>query len=133
GRTEQAPATFLPGSDVRQFGPYAAELLRKAQRDVALSSSTEIKLAAFRDAASNLSKAVSGQWLPRTVVEHRLYQTAAAHGGFGLDDDQIKEIVSEAMARTVQRFASGAASEPKPDLAHAPSGESAALSKPLIG
>jgi hypothetical protein len=124
--SRQAPVTFVPDSDTRQYGSYAAELLRKAQRDVALSSSIESKFLAFREGASTLSKAVSDQWLPKSVVEHQLYQTANAHGGFGLDDDQIKKIVSEAMAHTDQNFATApSASNTKPrwDLAHASSSE----------
>jgi hypothetical protein len=72
-------------SDERHYGPYATEMLRKAARHAALSSSIETKLKAFREAASTLSKAVADQWLPKNVAVDRLVQIAAAHNGFGLD------------------------------------------------
>lgn len=96
-------AVFL-NSDVSQYGPYAAEMLRKTARDVALSSSIETKLMAFREGASTLGQAVSDQWLPRNVAVDRLVQIASAHNGFGAGDDQIERIIAEAMARADQKF-----------------------------
>src|SRR5260370_1039306 len=96
-------AVFL-NSDESQYGPYAAEMLRKTARDVALSSSIETKLMAFREGASTLGKAVSDQWLPRNVAVDRLVQTASAHNGFGVGDDQIERIIAEAMARADQNY-----------------------------
>ena len=88
----QPTAAVLLNSDEIQYGPYAAEILRKTARDVALSSSIETKLIAFSEGASILGKAVSDQWLPRNVVVDRLVQTASAHNGFGVGDDQSSEL-----------------------------------------
>jgi hypothetical protein len=97
-------AEVVLNSDERHYGPYATEMLRKAARDVALSSSIETKLEAFRQAASTLSKAVADQWLPKNVVVDCLGQIASAHNGFGLGHDQIEEIVTQAMARADQKI-----------------------------
>jgi putative DNA primase/helicase len=85
-----------PTADDRAYGYYAAEILRKCARDVALASSTETRLAAFLGGASTLGEAVSGLWLPKNVVVDRLVQIAAAHNGFGLGDEQIERIVADA-------------------------------------
>lgn len=99
-----SPTAVLLNSDERHYGPYAAEMLRKAARDVALSASIETKLEAFHEGASTLSKAAADQWLPKNVVVDRLVQIALAHNGFGLGDNQIEGIIAEAMARADQEF-----------------------------
>jgi putative DNA primase/helicase len=93
--------TAIPFSaDDRHYGPYAAEILRKCVREVALSSSINSKLATFRECASTLGKAVVDQWLPKNVVVDRLVQIAAAHNDFGLDAGQIESIIADAIDAT---------------------------------
>src|SRR4051812_32887389 len=85
-------AIFANG-DERQYGSSAAEMLRKAARDVALSSSIEAKLEAFHKGASTLSKAAVDQWLPKSVVVDHLVQIASAQNDFGLAYDDIEGII----------------------------------------
>lgn len=84
-------------ADDRAYGSYAAELLRKCSRDVALASSIETRLAAFLKGAATLGEAVSGLWLPKNAVVDRLVDIAAAHNGFGLDEGQIERIIADAI------------------------------------
>jgi putative DNA primase/helicase len=84
----QLPA--FAASDDRQYGSYAAGILRNAARYVALAPSIDAKLIAFGEVAATLSKAVSDLWLPKNIVVHRLNQIADAHRSFGLGEVTIK-------------------------------------------
>lgn len=102
--SRQLPIPAFPASDDRQCGSRAAGILRNAARDVALAPSIEAKLIAFSEVAATLGRAVSDLWLPKTIVVQRLNQIADAHRRFGLGNDEIERIVSEAIARTDLRF-----------------------------
>jgi RecA-family ATPase len=81
-------------SDERQYGPTAAQILRDAKRGVALASS-DSKFAVFHEAAATLAEAVAGQWLPKDVMVDRLYELAAAHDFFGLDQTEIQDVIGK--------------------------------------
>ena len=83
----------LQNGDESQYGPHATEMLRKAARDVALSSSIETKLEAFREGASTLSKAAADQWLPKNVVVDRLVQGAVA-GLVGIECGVVSGVIN---------------------------------------
>lgn len=88
------PDVHEPNED-RLYGQRAAQILRNCRRDVALASTTEEKIAAFRMIAGTLTEAVSAQWLPKDVMVDRLLDIAAAHNSFGFGPERIQQIISE--------------------------------------
>ena len=92
GDSAEAPADQIPHepNGVRIYGQYAAEILRNAKRDVALASMGEDKISAFRRAATSLSEAVAGQWLPKDVIVDQLQDIAVAHNSFGLSSEDVQ-------------------------------------------
>ncbi|MEZ0031254.1 putative DNA primase/helicase [Bradyrhizobium japonicum] len=83
--------------DARQYGEYAASIIRDCKRDVA-SAPTDRKLAAFEAAAATLSAAVIDRWLPKAIIADRL-QEIAGHSAFGKSPDEIQRIISNAVAK----------------------------------
>ena len=82
---------------MRIYGQYAAEILRNSKRDVALASMGEDKISAFRRAATSLSEAVAGQWLPKDVIVDQLQDIAVAHNLFGLSSEDVQSMIAEAV------------------------------------
>ena len=46
--------------------------------------------------AKNISQAVADQWLPKAVTADWLLDIARAHGSFGLNPDEIQQLISDA-------------------------------------
>ena len=99
GDSAEAPADQIlhEPNGVRIYGQYAAEILRNSKRDVALASMGEDKISAFRRAATSLSEAVAGQWLPKDVIVDQLQDIAVAHNSFGLSSEDVQVIIAEAV------------------------------------
>jgi putative DNA primase/helicase len=86
-------------NDERLYGPRAARILRDCSRNVAIASAGDGKIAAFRDAATTLGEAVTGQWLPKAVMVDRLHEIAAGHNSFGLNTEDVQAIIAQAAER----------------------------------
>jgi putative DNA primase/helicase len=99
GDSAEAPADQIlhEPNGVRIYGQYAAEILRNSKRDVALASMGEDKISAFRRAATSLSEAVAGQWLPKDVIVDQLQDIAVAHNSFGLSSEDVQVMIAEAV------------------------------------
>ena len=87
-------AAATEGNDEFLFGRRTAQLLSDCRRDVALAPAD--KKIAFEEAARKLAEAVSGQWLPKTVMMDRLLDIAETHGSFGLNPDQLQQLIADA-------------------------------------
>jgi AAA domain len=100
GDDAEIPANRIQRESIyeRLYGNRAAEILRNCQRDVALASAGDGKIAAFRKAATMLGEAVAGQWLPKDVIADHLQNIANAHNLFGLNPEGVQEIIAEAVA-----------------------------------
>ncbi|WP_166300412.1 AAA family ATPase [Bradyrhizobium sp. 2S1] len=85
-------------ADARQYGERAAGIIRECKRDVALASN-DGKLAAFEAAATALSAAATDRWLPKAIIADRLQEIAVAHSFFGKSQEEIQQIISNAVAK----------------------------------
>jgi putative DNA primase/helicase len=90
-----ADAGRLENDDERRYGPYAARILRECRRDVALAPA-DVKTIAFQEVAKKLGQTVAEQWLPKAVAVDRLLEIAEAHGSFGLNSEQLQQLISAA-------------------------------------
>jgi putative DNA primase/helicase len=79
----------------RPYGRRVAQILSKGRRDVALASS-DAKQAAYQEVVRSISQAVADQWLPKAVMADWLLDIARAHGSFGLNSDQLQQLISDA-------------------------------------
>jgi putative DNA primase/helicase len=86
--------------DARAFGKHAASILRESARIIAIAPADVEKIAAFQQAAETLSKAVLEQWIPKNVMVERLNDVALANGNFGVDQDKIQKIITDALRAT---------------------------------
>ena len=82
-------------NDEIDFGPRTAQILRNCRRDVAFAPEDTKKIV-FQEVAKKLGEAVAGQWLPKTVMIDRLLDIAEAHGSFGLNQDEIQQLIADA-------------------------------------
>jgi len=82
-------------ADERLFGRRAAQILSNCWRDVALAPEDKKKIV-FQEVAKKLGEEVGGQWLPKTVMMDRLSDIAEAHSSFGLDPEQLQQLIADA-------------------------------------
>ncbi len=73
----------------------SSAILSDCCRDVALAPK-ENKRSVFEEVAKKMGDAVAGQWLPKTVMMDRLLGIAETHGSFGLNPDQIQQLIADA-------------------------------------
>ena len=90
-----ADAAMVERNDERRYGRHAAQILSNGQRDVALASS-DAKQAVYQEVVRSISQAVADQWLPKAVMADWLMDIARAHGSFGLNSDQLQQLISDA-------------------------------------
>jgi len=83
------------GNDERLYGRSAAQILRNCWRSVALAP-LDAKKIAFHEAAKKISQAVADQWLPKAIMVDRLLDIAEAHRSFGLNPEQIQQLIADA-------------------------------------
>jgi putative DNA primase/helicase len=84
-------------NDERLYGRYAAQILSDGRRDVALAAS-DTKAIAFQEVAKKIGQAVADQWLPKAVMADRLLDIAEAHGSFGLNPEQLQQLIPDVAA-----------------------------------
>jgi putative DNA primase/helicase len=82
-------------ADKRQFGQRTAQILSACRRDMALAP-THTKKTVFQEIAKRLGEEVAGQWLPKMVMVDRLSDFAQAHGSFGLNPEQLQQLIADA-------------------------------------
>jgi hypothetical protein len=82
-------------ADERLFGQRTAQLLSDCRRDVALAPEDTKKIV-FQEIAKKIGQAVTGQWLPKTVMMDRLLDIAEGHGSFGLNPEQLQRLIADA-------------------------------------
>jgi RecA-family ATPase len=82
-------------TDERLFGRRTAQFLSGCRRDVALASE-ETKKIVFEDVAKKIGEAVADQWLPKSAMMDRLSDIAQAHGSFGLNTEQLQQLIADA-------------------------------------
>jgi RecA-family ATPase len=95
--TDDAAITEAAGperNDVSLYGKYAAKILSDGRRDVALASANE-KRTVFREVANTFGQAVADQWIPKAVMMDRLLDIAQRHGSFGLNPEQLQQLIAE--------------------------------------
>jgi hypothetical protein len=88
-------APVSEATDEHLFGGRTAKMLSNCWRDVALARE-DMKKIVFYEMAKKLGEAVAGQWLPKAVMMDRLLDVAEAHGSFGLNPEQIQQLISDA-------------------------------------
>jgi putative DNA primase/helicase len=88
--------------DVRMFGEHAASVLMGCARAVSIAASGE-KIQAFRQSAVVLAKAVSEQWIPKSIFADRLEDIARANNNLGLNQDEVQNIIAAAIGSTNSR------------------------------
>ena len=91
----EANAVTAERNNVRLYGRRAAQVLSEGRRDVALASS-DAKRSVYQEVVRSISQAVADQWLPKTVMADWLMDIARAHGSFGLNSDQLQQLISDA-------------------------------------
>jgi putative DNA primase/helicase len=84
-------------NDEHLYGRYAAQILSDGRRDVALAPS-DAKMMAFQEVAKKIGQAVADQWLSKAAMVDRLLDIAEAHGCFGLNSEQLQQLISDAAA-----------------------------------
>jgi putative DNA primase/helicase len=93
----EANAVTAERDNGRLYGRRAARILSNGRRDVALASS-DAKKAVYQEVVRSISQAVADQWLPKAVMADWLMDIARAHGSFGLNSDQLQQLMSDAAA-----------------------------------
>jgi putative DNA primase/helicase len=88
-------AGISESDDERLYGHYAAQILRDCKRDVALAP-PDAKKIVFQEVANTLSQMAADGWLPKAMTVDRLLEIAEAHGSFGLNSDQLQQLISDA-------------------------------------
>ena len=83
------------GNDTFLYGQHAAKTLSDCSRAVALAP-YGTKKEAFQEAAKKIGEAVAGQWLPKAAMMDRLMDIAQAHDSFGLNTEQIQQLIVNA-------------------------------------
>jgi putative DNA primase/helicase len=95
---DEVAAVDTAGSEVadkRQFGQRTAQILSDCRRDMALAPA-HTKKTVFQEIAKKLGEEVAGQWLPKMVMVDRLSDFAQAHGSFGLNPEQLQQLIADA-------------------------------------
>jgi RecA-family ATPase len=82
-------------NDAFLYGKHAAKILGDGRRDVALASANE-KRTVFREVAKTFGQAVADQWIPKSAMMDRLVDIAETHGCFGLNAEQLQQLIAEA-------------------------------------
>jgi putative DNA primase/helicase len=90
-----ADAAIPERNNERLYGRYAARILSNGRRDVALAPSDAKKIE-FQKVAKSIGQAVADQWLPKAAMMDWLMEIARAHGSFGLNSDEIQQLISDA-------------------------------------
>jgi putative DNA primase/helicase len=81
-------------NDAFPYGKHAAKILSDGRRDVALASADE-KRTVFREVAKTFGQAVADQWIPKSAMMDRLVDIAETHGCFGLNAEQLQQLIAE--------------------------------------
>jgi len=87
--------TMPKANDVFLYGQHAAKILSDCSRAVALAPEETRKIV-FQEVAKKIGEAVAGQWLPKATMMDRLLEIAEAHGSFGLNPEQIQQLIADA-------------------------------------
>jgi putative DNA primase/helicase len=82
-------------TDERLFGRRTAQFLSDCRREVALASK-ETKKIVFQEVAKKIGEGVADQWLPKAAMMDRLRDIAECHGSFGLDPEQLQQLMANA-------------------------------------
>jgi putative DNA primase/helicase len=90
-----AISTMPKANDAFSYGRHAAKILSDCSRAVALAPE-ETKKIVFQEVAKKICDAVAGQWLPKATMMDRLLEIAEAHGSFGLNPEQIQQLIADA-------------------------------------
>jgi putative DNA primase/helicase len=88
-------AGISESDDERLYGHYAAQILRDCRRDVALAP-PDAKKIVFQEVANTLGQMAADGWLPKAMTVDRLLEIAEAHGSFGLNPEQLQQLISAA-------------------------------------
>jgi putative DNA primase/helicase len=89
-------ATVAEANDASLYGQHAARILSDCRRAVALAPAETRKIV-FQDVAKKIGEAVASQWLPKAMMVDRLLDIAEAHGSFGLNPEQIQQLIADAV------------------------------------
>ena len=87
--------TVPEANDAFLYGQHAAKILSDCSRAVALAPKEARKIA-FQEAAKKIGEAVADQWLPKAMMMDRLLDIAETHGSFGLNPEQIQQLIADA-------------------------------------
>jgi putative DNA primase/helicase len=82
-------------TDERLFGRRTAQFLSDCRREVALASKEARKIV-FQEVANKIGEAVADQWLPKAAMMDRLRDIAECHGSFGLNPEQLQQLMVDA-------------------------------------
>jgi putative DNA primase/helicase len=82
-------------TDKRQFGQRTAQILSDCRREMALAPEDSKKIV-FQEIAKKLGEEVAGQWLTKVAMVDRLSDFAQAHGSFGLNPEQLQQMIADA-------------------------------------
>jgi putative DNA primase/helicase len=88
-------AALSEKNDERLYGPLTAKFLRDCRRDVAAAPEGARKIA-FQDVSKRIGEAVTDQWLTKAAMTDRLQDIAEGHGSFGLNPDQLQQLIADA-------------------------------------
>jgi putative DNA primase/helicase len=77
------------------LGRRTAQFLSGCRRDVALAS-PETRKIVFQEVAKKIGEAVADQWLPKAAMMDHLRDIAECHGSFGLDPEQLQQLMADA-------------------------------------
>src|SRR5229473_6187999 len=88
--------TTVPECDnTSQYGHRAAKILSDCRRDVALAPEDTKKIV-FQEVAKRIGEAVTDQWLTKAAMMDRLQDIAEGHGSFGLNPEQLQQLIADA-------------------------------------
>lgn len=82
-------------ADEHLFGRRTAQFLSDCQREVALAPE-DTRKTVFQKIAKKIGEAVADQWLTKAAMMDRLADIAEANRAFGLNPDQLQQIMADA-------------------------------------
>jgi putative DNA primase/helicase len=88
-------AALSEKNDERLYGRLTAKFLRDCRRDVAAAPEGARKVV-FQDVSKRIGEAVTDQWLTKAAMMDRLRDIAECHGWFGLDPEQLQQLMADA-------------------------------------
>jgi putative DNA primase/helicase len=90
--------------DERLFGRRTALFLSDCRRGVALASEDNKKVV-FEEVAKKISGAVADLWLTKAAMMDHLQDVAEGHGSFGLNPEQLQQMIADATAISIPQTA----------------------------